>query len=68
MKKLFLSLMVSISFLVAAEEYGLMQSLLDRQTALAIAINTYIEDRGSVPPSITVLKKRKLSSIGLRWH
>lgn len=56
MKKLFLSLMVSLSFLVAAEEYGLMQSLLDRQTALAIAINTYIEDRGSVPPSITVLK------------
>lgn len=56
MRKLFLSFMAFASFLVAAEEYGLMQSLLDRQTALAIAINTYIEDRGSVPPSITVLK------------
>lgn len=56
MKKLFLSLMVSLSFLVAAEEYGLMQSLLNRQTALAVAINTYIEDRGSVPPSIMILK------------
>lgn len=56
MKKLILSLMVSLSFLVGAEKYGLIQSLLDRQTALAVAINMYIEDRGSVPPSITVLK------------
>lgn len=56
MKKLFLLLIAFASFLVAAEQYGLMQSLLDRQTALAVAINSYIEDRGSVPPSIAVLK------------
>lgn len=56
MKKLLLSLMVTISFLIAAEHYLLMQSLLDRQTTLAVAINAYIEDRGSIPASIATLK------------
>ncbi len=45
-----------------------MQSLLDRQTALAVAINTYIEDRASVPASITVLKNANYLPLAYDEH
>jgi hypothetical protein len=49
--------MISLSFLVATEnKYALMQSLLDRQTALSVAINSFIEDRGTMPGSMAVLQ------------
>ena len=45
-----------------------MQSLLDRQTALAVAINSYIEDRASVPASITVLKSANYLPLAYDEH
>ncbi|WP_442765288.1 hypothetical protein, partial [Sulfurospirillum cavolei] len=55
MQKLFYFIFLAVSAF-ASEHYLLMQSLLDRQTTLAVAINAYIEDRGSIPASITTLK------------
>jgi len=40
----------------STEKYVLMQSLLNKQSTLAVAINAFIEARGEIPASITALK------------
>lgn len=55
--KFLLFFILALNSLFAFEkDYAFMQSLLDRQTTLAVAINRFIEDRGTVPTSIAVLR------------
>lgn len=67
MKKLFHFIFLAVSAF-ASEHYLLMQSLLDRQTSLAVAINAYIEDRGSIPTSIAVLKSANYLPLAYDEH
>ena len=55
MKFLLFFILVINSF-AFEKDYALMQTLLDRQTTLIVAINRYIEDRGAVPVSIAALR------------